>query len=157
MLKKGLKQVSDVHCHAHLHPYFTLMCNSTTIRMIPLPMKCRYESDMLSSYTSKWSRDVDVHCGKHHQLVSALFAASLLNTVVPWLYIRDTDQCTYTFILFAGLLGLIPSVHCCTLPETLIPFAFCAYKPGLLDSSLIQSFLLPWKMAVLVIWSLLTS
>ena len=30
MLKKGLKQVGDVHCNACLHPYFTLMCNSTT-------------------------------------------------------------------------------------------------------------------------------
>ena len=30
MLKKGLKQVGDVHRNARLHPYFTLMCNSTT-------------------------------------------------------------------------------------------------------------------------------
>ena len=30
MLKKGLKQVGDVHRHARVHPYFTLMCNSTT-------------------------------------------------------------------------------------------------------------------------------
>ena len=25
--EKGLKQVGDVHRNAHLHPYFTLMCN----------------------------------------------------------------------------------------------------------------------------------
>ena len=30
MLKKGLKQVSYVHHNACLHPYFTLMCKSTT-------------------------------------------------------------------------------------------------------------------------------
>ena len=28
MLKKGLKQVGDVHRNVCLHPYFTLMCNS---------------------------------------------------------------------------------------------------------------------------------
>ena len=29
-VKKILKQVSDVHPNACLHPYFSLMCNSTT-------------------------------------------------------------------------------------------------------------------------------
>ena len=33
MLKKGLKQVGDVHRHACLHPYFNLMCNSTTYHL----------------------------------------------------------------------------------------------------------------------------
>ena len=74
MLKKGLKQVGDVHCNACLHPYFTLMCDSTAIMMIPLPINYRSESDMLLSYTWKWSRDVDMHnCGGHHQLISVLF------------------------------------------------------------------------------------
>ena len=29
MLKKD-KQVGDVHCNAHLHPYLTLMCDPAT-------------------------------------------------------------------------------------------------------------------------------
>ena len=30
MPKKGVKQVGNDHCNAHLHTYFTLMCSSTT-------------------------------------------------------------------------------------------------------------------------------
>ena len=56
MTNKGLKQVGNVNHNARLHPYFTLMCDSA-------------------------SRDVDVHCGGHHQLVSVFFLAPLLSTV----------------------------------------------------------------------------
>ena len=34
------------------------------------------------SYLSKWSRNAEVNCFAHQQLVSILFSASLLNTVV---------------------------------------------------------------------------
>ena len=36
---KGVKQVANIEHNAILHPYYTLMCNSTMVRMISQQMK----------------------------------------------------------------------------------------------------------------------
>ena len=40
--------------------------------MVTLP--CRWKCAMLSSYTSKWSRAVEVHCIQHHSLFQSFFS-----------------------------------------------------------------------------------
>ena len=79
MLRKGLKQVGGIQYNGLLHPYFTLMCNLIVIQWLILKQwlctsyRCECATCMLSSYTSKWSRDVEVHCVLE-ELFSYLFA-----------------------------------------------------------------------------------
>ena len=123
MPKKGLKQVGDIHCDAHLHSYFTLMCNLTTIRMIPLQQNYRSEYDMLLSYTSKWSRAVDMYCGGcyHYKVfqsflrqpyLSVLFLNSLLLFMhsLIWCISCHCMIWSFTDVKFSNLIPLAASV-----------------------------------------------
>ena len=71
--KKGLKQVGDVHFNACLHPYFTLMCNSTTYNFQTYSFIGRGIILIVVELNIKVSRDVDVHSSGHHQFASVFF------------------------------------------------------------------------------------
>ena len=73
-MPKGLKQVADVQHNALLHPYFTLMCRSRATIQVFFPSFAMGSCWLLLSYTSKWSRDVEVHCIGCWQLVSFVFS-----------------------------------------------------------------------------------
>ena len=111
--------------NAFLQSYFILMCNSTTVEMILQQMKQKQTPErngyttcswkwtavcMLLSYTSKWSRDVEVHCIGCCKLVSVHFG---IPTYTCFFLRTSFITCLCSFfniiivLIFAGILVII--------------------------------------------------
>ena len=84
----------------HIHIPTSLWCITQqliTFRLTWIVLLVMGSLWLLLSYTSTWSRDVDVHCAGCHQLVSLLFSASL-----PYGGFVSSDQTFGFFLLQAS-------------------------------------------------------
>ena len=70
--EKGLKQYGDVLRNTRLHSSFSLMCNSTTYHFQTYSL-ISSGIILIAVESHIKRRDVDVHCGGHHHIVSGLF------------------------------------------------------------------------------------
>ena len=66
---------------AVLHQYLYICLSCDSLFSSTGYATCRYKCAMFSSYTSKWSSDVEVHCIGCSNLFQSLFLASLLTLV----------------------------------------------------------------------------
>ena len=97
--KKGLKQVASVHCNALLHPYFSLMCNSTTVRIILQQIK---------QENPEQERYINTSCQMIADLKQLLQQIQVYMCYVVQLHIKVKQGCrsTLRYNLFWSFFGI---------------------------------------------------